>query len=49
MMGMMVKMLKSKLKESKEPKAKEMVEKFEDGFDFVSEENLSEILEFLGK
>lgn len=49
MMGMMVKMLKAKLKESDEPKAKEMVEKFEDGFDFVSEENLSELLEFLGK
>ena len=49
MMGMMVKMLKSKLKESDEPKAKEMVEKFEEGFDFVDEENLSEILEFLGK
>ena len=49
MMGMMMKMLKAKLKESDEPKAKEMVEKFEEGFDFVDEENLSEILEFLGK
>lgn len=49
MMGMMVKMVKGKLKESGDPKAKEVVEKFEDGFDLVSEENLSEILEFLGK
>ena len=49
MMGMMVKMLKSKLKESNEPKAKEMAEKFEEGFDNVSEDNLGEILEFLGK
>ena len=49
MMGMMMKMLKAKLKESDEPKAKEMVDKFEEGFDFVSEENLGELLEFLGK
>ena len=47
MMGMMVKMIKAKLKESNEPKAKEMVEKFEEGFDMVSEENLEEILAFL--
>ena len=49
MMGMMVKMIKGKLKESDDPKAKEMVEKFEEGFDFVSEENLSDILAFLGE
>lgn len=49
MMGMMVKMIKGKLKESNDPKAKEIVEKFEEGFDMVSEENLGEILEFLGK
>lgn len=49
MMGMMVKMLKSKLKESKDPKTKEIAEKFEEGFDMVSEDNLSELLEFLGK
>ena len=49
MMGMMVKMIKAKLKESDDPKAKEVVEKFEEGFDMVSEENLSEILGFLGK
>ena len=48
MMGMMVKMIKSKLKDSDDPKAKEVVEKFEEGFDMVSEENLSEILGFLG-
>ncbi len=49
MMGMMVKMIKGKFKESDDPKAKEVVEKFEEGFDMVSEENLSEILGFLGK
>lgn len=49
MMGMMMKMIKGKLKESDDPKAKEIVEKFEDGFDMVSEDNLGEILEFLGK
>lgn len=49
MMGMMVKMLKSKLKDSDDPKSKEVVEKFEDGFDMVSEENLGELLEFLGE
>ena len=49
MMGMMVKMIKGKLKESDDPKAKEVVEKFGEGFDMVSEENLSEILGFLGK
>jgi hypothetical protein len=48
MMGMMVKMIKGKLKESNDPKAKEMVEKFEEGFDMVSEENLSDILAFFG-
>ena len=41
--------LKAKLKESDEPKAKEMVDKFEEGFDFVSEENLGELVEFLSK
>lgn len=49
MMGMMVKMIKGKLKESNEPKAKEMVEKFEEGFDMVSEENLGDILAFIGE
>ena len=49
MMGMMVKMIKGKLKESDDPKAKEIVEKFEEGFDMVSEENLSDILAFIGE
>ena len=49
MMGMMVKMIKGKLKESNEPKAKEMVEKFEEGFDMVSEDNLVDILAFIGE
>ena len=49
MMGMMVKMIKGKLKESDDPKAKEIVEKFEEGFDMVSEENLGDILAFIGE
>ena len=49
MMGMMVKMIKGKLKDSDDPKAKEVVEKFEEGFDMVSEENLGDILAFLGE
>ncbi len=49
MMGMMVKMIKGKLKESNDPKAKEMVEKFEEGFDMVSEENLGDILAFISE
>ncbi|MBQ7296362.1 MAG: hypothetical protein IJW86_09270 [Clostridia bacterium] len=48
MMGMMVKMMKSKLKETDDPKAKEVVEKFEEGFDMIDEKHLSEVLEFLG-
>ena len=48
MMGMMVKMLKGKLKEIDDPKTKEVIEKFEDGFDMVDEEHLSDVLEFLG-
>lgn len=47
MMGMAVKMIKAKLKESNDPKAKEMAEKFEEGFDFVSEENLQKVIEFI--
>lgn len=49
MMGMIVKMLKSKLKESNEPKAKEVMEKFEEGFDMVEEKNLDGIIAFLGE
>ena len=47
MMGMAMKMIKGKLKDSDDPKAREMAEKFEEGFDFVSEENLSKVIEFL--
>lgn len=47
MMGMAMKMIKGKLKDSDDPKAREMAEKFEEGFDFVSEENLSNVIEFL--
>ncbi len=48
MMGMMVKMMKSKLKESDDPKAKEVVEKFQEGFDMIDEKHLDSVLEFLG-
>lgn len=48
MMGMAMKMIKGKLKESDDPKAKEMAEKFEEGFDFVNEENLNKVIEFIG-
>lgn len=47
MMGMMVKMLKSKLKEANDPKAQEAVKMFDEGFDMVNEENLEEIISFL--
>ena len=47
MMGMAMKMIKGKLKDSDDPKAREMAEKFEEGFDFVNEENLSKVIEFL--
>lgn len=47
MMGMAMKMIKAKLKESDDPKAKEIAEKFEEGFDFVSEENLQKVIEYL--
>ncbi len=47
MMGMAMKMIKSKLKESDDPKAKELAEKFEEGFDLVNEENLTKVIEYL--
>ena len=47
LMGMAMKMIKAKLKESDDPKAKELAEKFEEGIDFVSEENLSKVIEYL--
>lgn len=47
MMGMAMKMIKSKLKESADPKAKEIAEKFEEGFDLVNEENLAKVIGYL--
>lgn len=47
MMGMLFKMMKSKLKEADDPKAKEVVEKIEAGFDMIDEKHLSDVLEFL--
>ena len=47
MMGMMVKMLKSKLKETDDPKSQEAMKMFDEGFDMVKEENLDEIIDFL--
>ena len=47
MMGMVVRMMKSKLNEENDPNAKEIVDKFENGFDMVDEKHLTEILEFL--
>lgn len=47
MMGMMVKMLKAKLKESDDPKAKEVMEKFEEGYDMVDEKHLQDIIDSL--
>ncbi len=47
MMGMMVKMMKGKLKEAGDEKSKEIMNKFENGFDMVDEKNLDEITEFL--
>ncbi len=47
LMGMAMKVIKSKLSEHSDPKAKEMAEKLEDGFDFVSEEKLQGVIEYL--
>lgn len=47
MMGMMMKMIKGKLKDNPDPKAKEIVKKFEEGFDSVSEENLQRLLDII--
>ena len=49
MMGMMLKMIKAKMSESDDPQAKEAMKMFDEGFDLVSEENLVELAEFLGK
>ena len=48
MMGMMMKMMKSKLSEMEGDKGKQMLELFEKGVDFVSEDNLNEIITWLG-
>ncbi|MCM1364552.1 MAG: hypothetical protein NC122_05655 [Faecalibacterium sp.] len=48
MMGMMMKMLKSKFKDSDDPQEKKALELFEQGFDFVDEQKLIPVLEFLG-
>lgn len=47
MMGMMVNMLKKKLKESPDPKAGEVLQKFTEGFDMVNEAELDPIIEFM--
>ena len=48
MMGMMLKMIKDKMRESDDPKSKEPAKMFDEGFDMVKEENLDEVLAFLG-
>lgn len=47
LMGMAMKMIKAKLKESTDPKAKELADKFEEGFDLVKEENLEAVTAYL--
>ncbi len=47
MMGMAMKMIKGKLKESDNPKAKMILEKFDEGFDMVNESYLEKVIEFL--
>lgn len=49
MMGMMLKMIKGKMSESDDPKTKEAMKMFDEGFDMVSEENLNDLAAFLGK
>ena len=49
MMGMMMGMLKSKAKELGPEKGAKMMELFEKGVDFVSEDNLDSIIEWLGE
>lgn len=48
-MGMMLKMMKSQVKDSDDPNAKKALELFEEGFDGVKEENLDELVEELTK
>lgn len=49
MMNMMLKMMKSKLKDEDIPDGKKALEALEKGVDLVSEENLSDILDWLGE
>lgn len=45
MMGMMLRMMKAKVKDSDDPNDKKALELFENGFDGVKEENLDELVE----
>ena len=47
MMGMAMKMIKAKLKESDDPKANQMADMFEKGIDLVKEEELDKVIEFI--
>ncbi len=47
MMGMMLKMMKSKIKETNDPKADEMMKMFDEGFDMVSESELDGVVALL--
>lgn len=47
MMSMMMKMVKGKLKEKDDPNADKMIAAFENGVDMVSEDNLTEVIEFI--
>ena len=49
MMGMMMRMMKSKAKELDPEKGEKMLELFEKGVDFVSEDNLTDIIAWLGE
>ena len=49
MMGMMLKMLKGKLKENPTADGDKFISAIENGIDCVSEENLAELIEWLGK
>lgn len=49
MMGMMVRMMKAKLKESNDPDSKKILETFEAGMDFVSEDHLKPVLDWIAQ
>lgn len=48
MMGMALRMIKSKLKESDKPEAKQFADMIDDGIDFVNETELEKVLQYLG-